>query len=240
MSASSTRARRRARAPARLSRLPRAAQRQRAGARASPSACRWRSPSLRRPACAWPLLALASLVQTIPGLALLALFYPLLLALRRSPSALFGLGFSALGFLPSLLALTLYSMLPILRNTVTGIIGVDPAVKRGRRRRRHDAAAVAAAGGAAAGAAGDHGRRAHRRGLGHRRRDALHAVGQTSLGNYIFAGLQTQNWIFVLFGCVAAAVLALVVDQLLALMERGSRERGRAPRGALGGAGPRF
>src|SRR5262245_66086383 len=42
------------------------------------------------------------------------------------------------------------------------------------------------------------------------------AVGQTSLGNYIFTGLQTQNWIFVLFGCVAAAILALLVDGLLA------------------------
>ncbi len=32
-------------------------------------------------------------------------------------------------------------------------------------------------------------------------------IGQTSLGNYIFAGLQTQNWVFVLFGCFAAAAL---------------------------------
>ena len=32
-------------------------------------------------------------------------------------------------------------------------------------------------------------------------------IGQTSLGNYIFTGLQTQNWVFVLFGCVAAALL---------------------------------
>src|SRR6185312_4800917 len=46
-------------------------------------------------------------------------------------------------------------------------------------------------------------------------------IGQASLGNYIFAGLQTQNWVFVLFGCVAAAALALIVDQLLGLMERG-------------------
>jgi osmoprotectant transport system permease protein len=52
-------------------------------------------------------------------------------------------------------------------------------------------------------------------------------IGQTSLGNYIFTGLQTQNWIFVLFGCVAAAVLALAVDQLLALMERGYSRRNR-------------
>ena len=61
-------------------------------------------------------------------------------------------------------------------------------------------------------------------------------IGQTSLGNYIFAGLQTQNWVFVLFGCVAAAALALIVDQLLALMERGvaSHSRGTI---AAGGAG---
>jgi osmoprotectant transport system permease protein len=59
-------------------------------------------------------------------------------------------------------------------------------------------------------------------------------IGQTSLGNYIFTGLQTQNWVFVLFGCVAAAALALAVDQLLALMENGVRERSRA-RVALGG-----
>jgi osmoprotectant transport system permease protein len=61
-------------------------------------------------------------------------------------------------------------------------------------------------------------------------------VGQTSLGNYIFTGLQTQNWVFVLFGCAAAALLALAVDQLLALMEDGVRSRGRT-RLALGGLG---
>jgi osmoprotectant transport system permease protein len=48
--------------------------------------------------------------------------------------------------------------------------------------------------------------------------------------------LQTQNWVFVLFGCVAAAVLALAVDQLLALIEIGIRTRSRA-RTAFGGLG---
>ena len=63
-------------------------------------------------------------------------------------------------------------------------------------------------------------------------------IGQTSLGNYIFTGLQTQNWVFVLFGCVAAAVLALVVDQLLALMEaRRAPMRSRARRGGRRGSG---
>jgi osmoprotectant transport system permease protein len=48
--------------------------------------------------------------------------------------------------------------------------------------------------------------------------------------------LQTQNWVFVLFGCLAAAVLALAVDQLLALIESGLRHRSRL-RATLGVAG---
>ena len=50
-------------------------------------------------------------------------------------------------------------------------------------------------------------------------------VGQTSLGNFIFSGLQTENWISVLVGCAAVVVLALIVDQALGLIESG---RGRA------------
>jgi osmoprotectant transport system permease protein len=190
----------------------------------------------RRPKLRGALLALTSVVQTIPGLALLALFYPMLLALSALAERLFGFGFSALGFLPSVLALTLYSMLPVLRNTITGLDGVDPAVNE---------AAL---------------------GVGMTRRQSLLMVelplalpvimagirtasvwvigtatlstpiGQTSLGNYIFGGLQTQNWVFVLFGCAAAAILAVVVDQLLGLMESGVRVRSRL-RLAFGAAG---
>src|SRR4051812_20656668 len=50
-------------------------------------------------------------------------------------------------------------------------------------------------------------------------------VGQPSLGNLIFSGLQTENWIRVLVGCAAAAALALVVDGLLALIETGLARR---------------
>ena len=46
-------------------------------------------------------------------------------------------------------------------------------------------------------------------------------VGQPSLGNLIFSGLQTENWVRVLVGCAAAAALALGVDGLLALIEAG-------------------
>jgi osmoprotectant transport system permease protein len=173
----------------------------------------------------WPVLAGASLIQTIPSLALLALFYPLLLALSALAKTAFGHGFSALGFLPSLLALTLYSMLPILRNGAAGILGVDAAIKEAadgvgmtsaQRLWQVElplAAPVIMAGVRTAavwtiGAA-----------------TLSTPVGQTSLGNYIFAGLQTENWVFVLFGCAASAVLALAADQLLGVIEAGTRRR---------------
>ncbi len=181
-------------------------------------------------------LGIASIVQTVPGLALLALFYPLLLALAGLSLQWFGQGFSAFGFLPSVLALALYSMLPVLRNTITGLQGIDPAIMEATE------------------------------GVGMTQRQSLLMVelplalpvimagirtaavwvigtatlstpiGQTSLGNYIFAGLQTQNWVFVLFGCAAAAALALAVDQLLALIETGVRlhSRVRIALGCLG------
>ena len=189
-----------------------------------------------RPVLRGALLGFASVVQTVPGLALLALFYPLLLALAALSASSLGFSFSAFGFLPAVLALALYSMLPALRNTITGLQGVDPAILEAAQ------------------------------GVGMTPRQSLFMVelplalpvmmagirtaavwvigtatlstpiGQTSLGNYIFAGLQTQNWVFVLFGCFAAAALALVVDQLLALVETGIRNRSRV-RVALGGIG---
>src|SRR5581483_4587860 len=184
----------------------------------------------------WPALLLASLVQTIPSLALLALFYPLLLALSALSTSLFGHGFPALGFLPSLLALTLYSMLPILRNGVAGLGGVEPAAVEAARgmgmidRQRllqvelPLAAPVIMAGIRTAavwtiGAA-----------------TLATPVGQTSLGNYIFSGLQTENWVLVLFGCGASAALALAADQLLGLIEQGlaSRRRWRVLAGLIG------
>src|SRR3546814_5939838 len=58
----------------------------------------------------------------------MALFYPILLALSLIAANITGHGFSALGFLPALLALTLYSMLPVVRNIVTGIVNLDTAL----------------------------------------------------------------------------------------------------------------
>jgi osmoprotectant transport system permease protein len=190
----------------------------------------------RRDGLRWAVLTGAGVVQTIPSLALLALFYPLLLLLSTLTRKLFGFGFPALGFLPSLIALTLYAMLPILRNAVTGLKGVDPAVLEaadgvgmspGQRLRMVEAplaAPVAMAGVRTAavltiGAA-----------------TLATPIGQTSLGNYIFSGLQTEDWVSVAVGCVASAALALVADQLLALIETGlvRRDARRIWIGALG------
>ncbi len=179
--------------------------------------------AVRSPRIAAVSLAIASLIQTIPGLALLALFYPLLLGV----SALIGGGISAFGFLPALLALTLYALLPILRNAVTGLTGVDPAASEAAdglgmtawQKLQYVEAPLAAptimAGIRTAavwtiGAA-----------------TLSTTVGQPSLGDLIFAGLQTQNWTLVLAGCLASAALAIAVDLLLGLIERGIRERKR-------------
>jgi osmoprotectant transport system permease protein len=172
-----------------------------------------------------PVLAFANVVQTIPGLALLALFYPALLAASALTTQAFGIRIPALGFLPALLALTLYSMLPVLRNTIAGLTSIDPAVKTAARAVGMTswqsltivelplAAPVIMAGIriAAVWVIGT--------------ATLSTPVGQTSLGNYIFTGLQTENWVFVLFGCVAAGVLALVIDRLLALAEQGFARR---------------
>jgi osmoprotectant transport system permease protein len=183
----------------------------------------------RRPRLRFAVLAVASLVQTIPGLALLALFYPLLLGLSALTLKLFGTGVPALGFLPSVLALTVYSMLPILRNGVTGLLGVDAAYLEaadgvgmtGRQkllRVELPLAAPVIMAGIRTAAVWTIGMAT-----------LSTTVGQTSLGNFIFSGLQTENWISVLLGCAAVVALALVVDWALGLIEAAAVGRRMIP-----------
>lgn len=176
----------------------------------------------RRPRLQSVSLSVAGITQTIPGLALLALMVPLL--------------GGTIGFLPAYLALTVYAVLPLLQNTVTGLAGVDPRV-------------IEAA-----------------RGLGMAERQILFrvrfplalpvilaglrtstvwtvgmttlatAVGASGLGTYIFSGLQTRNHAMTLFGCFFAAALAVVLDQALRLVEHGVRTRRRGLVGAAGAA----
>ena len=65
-----------------------------------------------RRAASW-VVYIAGLLQTVPSLALLAILVPVL----------------GLGQLPAILALFLYSLLPIIRNTLAGIDSVDPLLK---------------------------------------------------------------------------------------------------------------
>ena len=180
--------------------------------------------SVRNRTVASITLGFASLVQTIPALALLALFFPLLLAL----STLFGDAISPLGFLPSLLALTLYALLPILRNAVTGLRSVEPAMVEAADgvgmtslQKLWLVEAPLASTTIMAGV-----RTAAVWTIGAATLSTT--VGQPSLGDLIFAGLQTQNWSLVLEGCVAAAGLAIAVDLLLGLIESGIAHRRHA------------
>lgn len=174
-----------------------------------------------------PVLGFASVVQTIPGLALLALFYPFLLAISAFTAKRFGFAVPALGFLPALLALTLYSMLPVLRNTIAALAGIDPAVRTAARAvgmtPRQSLFIVELPLAAPLIMAGIRVAAVWVIGTA----TLSTPVGQTSLGNYIFTGLQTENWVFVLFGCVAAGALAIVIDRLLALAESGFARRSR-------------
>lgn len=170
-----------------------------------------------------PLLGLAGLVQTIPALALLALFYPALLILGQAT----GLAIPALGFLPALIALSLYALLPILRNGIAALQGVDPAVLEAAdgigMTRRQRLTMVELPLGAPVILAGIRTAAVWTIGAA----TLATTVGQPSLGNLIFSGLQTENWVRVLTGCAASAALALAVDGLLALIEAGLKRRSR-------------
>jgi osmoprotectant transport system permease protein len=161
------------------------------------------------------VIGIASVIQTVPSLALLAIMVP----------ALAVLGFASIGYLPAIVALTLYSILPVLRNTVTGIYAVDPALieaARGvgmtdaqmlRRVELPIALPVIVAGVRTA--------TVWTVGMA----TLSTPVGATSLGNYIFSGLQTRNYTAVLVGCIAAAGLALALDGLVRALETGVRQR---------------
>ncbi len=166
-----------------------------------------------------PILGVAGIIQTVPSLALLAIMVPAL-AMLSLPS---------IGVLPAFIGLTLYGVLPVLRNTVTGIAGVDPALTEAARgvgmtewqqlwRVQVPLALPVIVAGLRTSTVWVVGMAT-----------LSTPVGATSLGNYIFSGLQTRNYTAVLVGCVAAAGLALVLDGLVHTAESAiaARRRGR-------------
>ncbi len=163
-----------------------------------------------------PFLGFASMVQTVPSLALFGLVIPLFMIL----------GLPIIGLVPALFALFLYALLPILRNTYTGIRQVDPVMIE-----------TAA-------------------GIGMTDRQILWRVelplslpvimagirtstvisvgvatlaaliGAGGLGELIFRGLRTINYKLMLAGAIPAAMLALCLDFILARIEAALTPKG--------------
>jgi len=178
----------------------------------------------RRPRIQGPVMAIINALQTIPSLAMLAILLPL-----------FGIG-----TLPALIALILYGLLPIVRNTLTGIDGLPselleacealgftnrqrllqvelplalPTIMAGVR-----TAAVISVGVATLAA----------------------FIGAGGLGDFIVRGLAVNSNSLVLLGAVPAAMLALTLDRLLHLVERRLIKRRRsASQGGKNSSSPR-
>ena len=161
-----------------------------------------RSPRLRA-----PVLGFASVVQTIPSLALFGFLIPLPLI-------------GGIGARTAIVALVLYGLLPLIRNTYTGITSVDPAVREAARGMGMTdtqvlwivelrlAAPVILAGIRIAVVLGV--------GIG----TIAAAIGGGGLGEFIFRGVAMVNSTVILAGAVPAALLALIADGGLHLLER--------------------
>ena len=165
-----------------------------------------------RPILNKPVLTTANVIQTIPSLALFGFLLPVPWLGDRAERL-------------AILALTLYALLPLIRNTYTGIRGVDPAVmEAGRGMGMTDGqllwqvelplalsvvlsgvrVAVVISVGLATIAA---------------------AIGAGGLGELIFRGLAMVNNQLILAGAVPAALLALFADFSLGWLERRLRPR---------------
>lgn len=166
--------------------------------------------SARRPRTGRVLIGLAGVIQTIPSLALLVFMIPLLKT----------------GTVPAIVALFLYGLLPIMANTAAGMRGIPPAIAESA-----DALGLSPA------------YRlwrielplASRSILAGIKTSAVITIGTATLGALIGAGgygqpiqtgLQLNDHREILFGAVPAAVLALIVQGLFELAERGLVPRG--------------
>jgi len=167
----------------------------------------------RRQSLRWPLMTATGVVQTIPSLALLALMYPLMVGVASLLESA-GIEISALGFLPAVIALTLYSMLPIVRTRNQQLFKVElplalPVIIAGVRTATVWVVGIAT---------------------------LADPIGQDCLGTYIFTGLNTYKTGPVLFGCALSAALALILDGLIAQLEVAA-SRSQPLRGWVAGAG---
>ncbi len=141
----------------------------------------------RRPAWRGPVLGVANVFQTVPSLALFGFLIPLPFI-------------GGIGARTAIVALVLYALLPIIRNTYEGVAGVDPAVREAGR------------------------------GMGMTDWQLLTqvelplgfaaAIGAGGLGVYIFRGVAVVDDTLILAGALPAALMALTADGLLGVAAR--------------------
>ncbi len=166
----------------------------------------------RVPRWANPVIAIANVLQTIPSLAMFGFLLPLPWLGERAARI-------------AIVALTAYALLPIVRNTYTGIRGIDPAVVEVARalgltdwQRLFKVEMPLSASFILAGL-----RTATVTCVGIATIAA--AVGAGGLGELIFRGVASVDNRLVLAGAIPAALLALIADTVLGLLERWFRVR---------------
>ncbi len=153
---------------------------------------------------AFQILSFLNTAQGVPSLAVVAIFLPIM----------------GIGRLPSLVALTIYALLPIARNTIAGIEGVDPDVLEaargmgmspGRVLRRIElplALPVIIAGIQTAAA------------LTVGTATLAHLIAGGGLGRLIFSGISMHRPDYIIAGSLMTAALAIMIDQLIGLVHR--------------------
>jgi osmoprotectant transport system permease protein len=173
--------------------------------------------SARRPRLAAPLMAAASIVQTIPSLAMFGFLLPVPLV-------------GGVGARAALVVLILYGLLPIVRTTITGLRGVDPVVREAGvamgmtpnellRQVELPLALPSIVAGVRVAAV-----------VGVGSATIAAAIGAGGLGEYIYRGLSMVDTTVILAGAIPAALLALAVDGLLLWVERQLSARRRSAR----------
>ena len=178
--------------------------------------------SSRRPRLASPLMAIASIVQTVPSLAMFGFLLPVPFV-------------GGVGARAALLVLTLYGVLPIVRTTIAGLLGIDASIREAGvsmgmtpRQLLRQVEVPLALPSIVAGV-----RVAAVVGVGSATIAA--AIGAGGLGEYIYRGLSMVDTTVILAGAIPAALLALGVDGGLHWLERQltARRRSTSRRTAL-------
>lgn len=175
--------------------------------------------AFRRPRLARPVFAATSVVQTIPGLAMVGLLAVPLGYLSASIPAVNTLGIGVLGWAPVVIALTLYALLMIVRNTYAGLASVPAAaVDAGRGMGMGERQLLARVQLPLASPVLLSGTRtALQQTIGSATLAYFVAAG--GLGRPTFGGVSQQAFDLVLLGSAALVALALIADGALKLVE---------------------